>query len=391
MKNDLIDSLKLLANYANAVIIREREIQSGVQISLSKGSKIVHVSIYNNGNSFVQGEEGNLKTLFQKWANKRDRSESYPVVDLPAGWREWNENAHWLKNYHKEHGLPDENIATHAYKIQREVMFHDYMFRNNPGQDLTEQNLGFVIKSWMKRFCFMNMDVESLIHDVLNHITTSGYIGVTLDAIPLAVAADAISYIMSGYCPNKFIKHNGQFCCPQVKSDHFGCVVDLVDSIYPYCTNQQILAYTKGNMNKLLKYDYNLKWYDIAPSTPIEEKMADGLKSIGIVNIPQFQAHSAEHRYKIDFVVKTRNGLSIAIECDGLQFHARPSTYMRDRVRDRYLQQRGFYIMRFSSVEIFNEIDKCIAEIDKTFWDIQKGRISFNSPQRLGYFGVLED
>lgn len=176
-----------------------------------------------------------------------------------------------------------------------------------------------------------------------------------------------------------------------MKTNQDDCTADLIDALYPYCKGQQMLAYTKGNLDKLIKRKYNLSWLDIKPSTPIEEKMADGLKSAGLLHIPQYQAYSAEHRYKIDFVIKTNNGLSLAIECDGLQFHARPGTYIRDRVRDRYLQLRGFHILRFSSIEIFNEINQCVTEIEEAFRLIQQGKLSLKTDQRIGYFGILNE
>ena len=78
------------------------------------------------------------------------------------------------------------------------------------------------------------------------------------------------------------------------------------------------------------------------------------------------------------------------MECDGLQFHARASTYIHDRKRDRYLQDKGFYVMRFSSVEIYNEIENVIKEIDKSYWKIQKKQMDLRRPYRISYLGYGE-
>jgi len=313
MTQDSFDSLKLLCNIIDAIIIREREVEKGVQITISQTNQIVHVIAYKNGNYLVQGTKGTLLEILRKWANKFDELTSSGWYDLPSSWREWNTHAHWLTDYIKTNGQPDEQNITHEYRINREILFHDYMLRNTPSHYISFTNLTFVVQSWMKRFCFMNHNVNKLLDDVANNIQTGGYYESSLDNIPFGVAADSLSYILAHHCPNKFVNIKKQFVCPQTKSDYGDCLLSVVDAIYPYCTDQKMLAYTKGNFTTLLKYGYDkLKWYDIKPSTPIEEKMSDGLKNAGILTIPQFQAHSPEHRYKIDFVIKTSDNISIA-------------------------------------------------------------------------------
>lgn len=119
--------------------------------------------------------------------------------------------------------------------------------------------------------------------------------------------------------------------------------------------------------------------------------MSKGLIDAGILTVPQYQAWDDKHRYNIDFVVKTPQGLNIAIECDGLQYHARASTYIHDRKRDRYLQDKGFYVMRFSSIEIYNEMDNILTEVDKAYWKIQKKKLDIRNPYRISYFGYGDE
>ena len=270
--------------------------------------------------------------------------------------------------------------------MNREILFHDYMFRNVAMEGITFEKFEKLVRAWFNRNCFMNIKVDALIANLKSSVEKGGYWDLKLDNIPFSVAADFLAEEFSSFCPNKYVCLGGNCYCPQTESDHTDCVVDIVDALFPYYSNR-VLSYTKGNLDRLIKRDNKLKWRDISPSTPIEEKMSDKLIDAGVLTIPQYQAWDENHRYNIDFVVKTPQGLNIAIECDGLEYHARPSAYIHDRKRDRYLSDKGFYVMRFSSVEIYNEMDNVITEIDKAYWKIQKKQIDLRRPYRISYFG----
>jgi very-short-patch-repair endonuclease len=387
------DKLKLFVDHQKLKIIDERKIQGGTQVCISDDNHKVHCTFYNSGTILIQGPNVGLKSLIQAWAGKSSpayKKEGLVLgyVDLPAGWREWDEEANWLKDYIDKTGIPKEKDAPHRYKIKREVMFHDYMFRNQSMSEIDFKTLTFILKSWFNRFCYMGLNTDDYIDDVIDDCIKSYSECKENKSASLAIAANAISMYLCEYCPKYFIKKKDLFVCPQTQSDQNMCVCRIVDALYPYSSAKTVLAYTKTNFNKLLKRDNNLNWYNIEPSSPIEQKMAKGLKDAGLLAIPQFQAHDDKHKFKIDFVVKTSNGPYIAIECDGLEFHARKDTYIHDRIRDRYIQQRGFYIMRFSSVEIFNHLDSCLKELDESFWRIQKGKLTLSTPPRINYFGL---
>jgi very-short-patch-repair endonuclease len=388
------EKLILFAEQQNLEIINEREVQGGTQFCIKDESHKIYCTFYKTGTVLIQGPDVGLKSLLSTWAGKNSpdyKKEPGAVLgwaDLPAGWREWNEEADWLKKYIEKKGLPDENIAPRRYKINREVMFHDYMFRNRQMSEIEFKTLKFVLLNWFTRFCFMGLKTEAFIEDVINYCISSYSECRKNQSVSLAGAAEAISMFLCEHCPRFFIKLEGAFVCPQTKTDQNMCVCRIVDALYPYSSAHEVLAYTKTNFNKLLKRNYELKWYSMKPSTPIEERMAKGLETAGLLSIPQFQAHDDKHKYKIDFVIKTSKGPHIAVECDGLEFHARADTYIHDRIRDRYIQHRGFFVMRFSSIEIFNNLDSCLLELDETFWKIQKGKLSMHEPPRINYFGL---
>lgn len=388
------DRLHLFIDHQKLRISDERDVQGGIQVIISDDENTVYCTLYNNGTILVQGPRCSLRTLISTWAGKNspdfenENDYSSGWVMLPAGWREWTEEANWLEDYIEKNGLPKEESASHRFKINREVMFHDYMFRNQQLSTLSFDTLRFVLTNWFKRFCFISLNTESYIKDVINECTSSYNECKKTGRVSLGVVADTISMLLCEYCSRYFTKKRDIYVCPQTKNDQNMCVCRIVDALYPYSSAQKVVAYTKTNFRKLLKRDSNLKWYDLKPSSPIESLMAEGLKSAGLLSIPQFQAHDDKHKYKIDFAIKTSSGPIIAVECDGLEFHARKDTYIHDRIRDRYLQQRGFYMMRFSSVEIFNNLDSCLEELDESFWRIEKGKLTLSETPRINYFGV---
>lgn len=366
-------------------IIKERDVQYGKQFTLKSLSDIVHLILFPN-NNLVQGKESKLKEIIKAWADKSEPYSDGFRVDLPSGWREWNENANWIEEYHKKKGVPKEEDLNHRYMMNREILFHDYMFRNGALEGIPFDKLEKLVRAWFSRNCFMNMKIDAIISSLKQSVSNGGYWDLTLENVPFSVTADLLSEEFANNCPNKYVCIGRKCYCPQTENDHTDCVVDIVDALYPYYS-KVVLSYTKGNLDRLINRDYDLKWRDISPSTPIEEIMSNKLTDAGILTLPQYQAWDENHRYNIDFVVKTPQGLNIAVECDGLQYHARPSAYIHDRKRDRYLQDKGFYVMRFSSVEIYNEIDNVISEIDKSYWKIQKKQLDIRTPYRISYFG----
>lgn len=369
-------------------ILREREVQYGNQFTLKFSRDTIHLTVFKR-RILVQGAESKLKEIMTAWSDNSASTIGAMRVMLPESWREWNTEANWLKEFHNKNGVPKSDETNHRYMMNRGSLFHAYMFRTKSFESVSFERFEYLIRNWFKRNCFMNINIDQFIIECREEVTADKYIDTTIDNVPFTVAADILSERMANTCHNKYYCDK-EFCgCPQTEAFAEDCVIDIVDALYPYFSNQ-MLKYTKGNLVKLVNRDFDLTWADTNPSTPIEELMATGLDDAGILTMPQYQAWDSKHRYNIDFVVKTPQGINIAIECDGLQFHARPNTYIRDRKRDRYLQANGFYMMRFSSVEIFNELDNVLEEIDKSYWEIQKNKLDIRKPYRISYFNYNE-
>lgn len=72
--------------------------------------------------------------------------------------------------------------------------------------------------------------------------------------------------------------------------------------------------------------------------------------------------------YRVDFILGWQNGggdaqMSIAIECDGHDFHERTKEQaQRDKARDRYLATRVAGVLRFTGSEIYQNPIRCANE-----------------------------
>lgn len=82
------------------------------------------------------------------------------------------------------------------------------------------------------------------------------------------------------------------------------------------------------------------------------------LSKIGVLT-PQVQ----EGPYRIDFVLVPNNRLlKVAVELDGQEYHKTKEQRAHDYKRERYLQHRGWKIIRFTGSEIYGDAEKCVKE-----------------------------
>jgi very-short-patch-repair endonuclease len=71
-----------------------------------------------------------------------------------------------------------------------------------------------------------------------------------------------------------------------------------------------------------------------------------------------------------------------------LQYHATPSAYVLDRQRDNNLICEGITPVRFSSVDIENDIEGCIKTIEKIFGEYQTGKRIYYRNGGISYFSA---
>jgi DNA helicase-2/ATP-dependent DNA helicase PcrA len=90
----------------------------------------------------------------------------------------------------------------------------------------------------------------------------------------------------------------------------------------------------------------------VPPMTPIEAKLLDAMRRIGLS--PRVQHGIGP--YRADFAFPER---LLIVEADGRGWHDAE----RDRARDRHLETDGWKTLRFSGSRIWREADRCAAEI----------------------------
>lgn len=102
---------------------------------------------------------------------------------------------------------------------------------------------------------------------------------------------------------------------------------------------------------------------DTAPSSPIEQAFSNAWESI--TEEDEEMLLSSQYsigRYRVDFAhVKTKT----AIELDGFATHSSTKDIASDRKRQRWIEDQGWYVLRFGGKEIHEDVNKCVAEAYK--------------------------
>lgn len=77
--------------------------------------------------------------------------------------------------------------------------------------------------------------------------------------------------------------------------------------------------------------------------------------------VPQFRIG----RYRLDFAFPA---IKLAVEIDGIEFHGSQFAFIRDRKRTRFLESKGWRIMRFAAKEVLEvgSCKSCAAEVWST-------------------------
>jgi very-short-patch-repair endonuclease/predicted transcriptional regulator len=121
--------------------------------------------------------------------------------------------------------------------------------------------------------------------------------------------------------------------------------------------------------------------------TEIEKIMAKELVKIGIPFVKQF---NLDNKFVCDFAIPL---LKITIECDGDYWHANPKIYSKedltftqkrkvkiDILKDKYLEERGWLVLRFFESDIKKNLNECIFKINTTIKNRMKELKKIKSP-----------
>ena len=93
--------------------------------------------------------------------------------------------------------------------------------------------------------------------------------------------------------------------------------------------------------------------YSMPRATSIEELMYRELERR---NVPFAKQQVVDGLYLVDAIII---GPRIVIECDGEYWHSLPGALERDQKKTRYLQSRGYIVLRFSEAVLKADIQAC--------------------------------
>lgn len=82
--------------------------------------------------------------------------------------------------------------------------------------------------------------------------------------------------------------------------------------------------------------------------------------SKAIFRLPGLLPQVEFEKYRFDFGIIHTN---IVIEIDGHDYHKTKEQRTRDAKRERYLESKGFRVVRFTGSEIYKDTEKCIDEL----------------------------
>lgn len=131
---------------------------------------------------------------------------------------------------------------------------------------------------------------------------------------------------------------------------------------------------------------YSIKWefdsYINKCESPIEklftlavlqEKIDGNFRTVGHVIgdryliIQSFTCQKPIGKYRADFVINFRKHdrvVSVAVECDGHDYHEKTKEQAkRDKAKDRFLQQQGYLVARFTGSEIYEDANDCLWQV----------------------------
>ena len=130
---------------------------------------------------------------------------------------------------------------------------------------------------------------------------------------------------------------------------------------YDYLKEEKdIKKYLKSNMylnfNIMVVVGLLIKFGLKQPKmTPIEDifykEIKDKINIKGQVRID---------KYRVDFLIPDKK---IVIELDGHEYHKTKWQRTNDARRERYLQKKGYYVIRFTGNEIYYNVEECVKDV----------------------------
>ena len=102
-------------------------------------------------------------------------------------------------------------------------------------------------------------------------------------------------------------------------------------------------------------------------NTSIEKSLQNSLSALGVLYETHLLVKCGNRRWCFPDIVLTPVSLKIAIFADGLYWHNRPSQRARDEFVNSWLTNNGWIVLRFTDIQIKNQLEDCINKILDTY------------------------
>jgi very-short-patch-repair endonuclease len=98
--------------------------------------------------------------------------------------------------------------------------------------------------------------------------------------------------------------------------------------------------------------------------SPIESQFWSAYRSLNPRELRGLTPQYKVGPYRVDFALPRHK---FAIELDGFRSHSSTADIARDRRRERYLITRGWFVIRFGGLEVYNNAPECVREAAALF------------------------
>ena len=92
--------------------------------------------------------------------------------------------------------------------------------------------------------------------------------------------------------------------------------------------------------------------------SPIETRLAKALRFWGVV----VQVQRPIGPYRADIYIEM-DGKKIVVECDGVDYHSSYEQREHDHKRDKYMEEKGYMVIRFTGSAINKRLEECIIRV----------------------------
>mgnify|MGYP002638705704 CR=1 FL=1 len=93
--------------------------------------------------------------------------------------------------------------------------------------------------------------------------------------------------------------------------------------------------------------------------SPVEEVFWEAYRKSSPSSLGGLVAQHVLGRFRLDFAIPEKK---IGIELDGFEYHSSQDSIIKDRQRQREIEEQGWRIVRFAAKEVFDDPEGCVKQ-----------------------------